>query len=209
VAAVHGVSAGFDGVVGETHSNAHAGVTGRNLTAGCVGVFGTGGQFAGQFQGDVVVTGRVLAGPAPVDLLAQITALQQNLAKINSQLETQVPPILPSPFSAPTLSPPDSSSASSGGSVMQLAVSGDGFNPSKPNANIVIVAQDKSNRQTFTANLAAGRLVGPSGSPPALFNYTGAVIATFYYVAATDGTSDPQSPDGQLWSNTVNFFYTG
>jgi hypothetical protein len=82
VAAVHGVSSRFDGVVGETNSNVHAGITGRNLTPGGVGVFGEGGQFAGQFKGDVVVTGRVLVGPTRVDLLAALQALQTTVSQL-------------------------------------------------------------------------------------------------------------------------------
>jgi hypothetical protein len=54
---VRGYSTGFDAVVGETQSNAHAGVTGRNLTTGGVGVYGTGGQFAGKFDGALQVNG--------------------------------------------------------------------------------------------------------------------------------------------------------
>jgi hypothetical protein len=44
-------------VVGETNSDAHAGVTGRNLTSranGGVGVYGTGGQYGGKFDGLLV-----------------------------------------------------------------------------------------------------------------------------------------------------------
>jgi hypothetical protein len=46
----------FDAVVGESSSDAHAGVTGRNTTSGAnggVGIYGEGGQFAGKFNGDV------------------------------------------------------------------------------------------------------------------------------------------------------------
>jgi hypothetical protein len=44
---VSGTSALFDAVVGETRSDAHAGVTGRNLTTGAnggVGIYGVGGK---------------------------------------------------------------------------------------------------------------------------------------------------------------------
>jgi hypothetical protein len=57
---VYGNSAQFDAVVGETQSDAHAGVTGRNLTTGQnggVGIYGTGGQFAGKFDGNVQING--------------------------------------------------------------------------------------------------------------------------------------------------------
>jgi len=73
---VYGNSKGFDAVVGETNSDAHAGVTGRNLTSGAnagVGVYGTGGQYGGKFDG-LLVNGNadvangtltVIAGSAP------------------------------------------------------------------------------------------------------------------------------------------------
>ena len=56
-AGVYGNSIGFDAVVGETSSEAHAGVTGRNLTTGGAGVYGVGGQYAGKFDGNVLVNG--------------------------------------------------------------------------------------------------------------------------------------------------------
>jgi hypothetical protein len=59
-AGVYGTSQGWDAVVGETKSDAHAGVTGRNLTTGAhggVGIYGTGGKFAGKFDGTVQVNG--------------------------------------------------------------------------------------------------------------------------------------------------------
>ena len=57
---VKGSSSSFDAVVGETESDAHAGVTGRNLTTGAhggVGIYGTGGLYAGKFDGDLQVNG--------------------------------------------------------------------------------------------------------------------------------------------------------
>jgi len=57
---VYGASKKFDAVVGETSSDVHAGVTGRNLTTGAnggVGLYGTGGLLAGKFDGNVVVNG--------------------------------------------------------------------------------------------------------------------------------------------------------
>ncbi len=59
-AGVYGRSNGFDAAVGETGSDAHAGVTGRNLTTGAnggVGIYGVGGKFAGKFDGALQVNG--------------------------------------------------------------------------------------------------------------------------------------------------------
>jgi hypothetical protein len=72
---VHGTSQGFDAVVGETSSNAHAGVTGRNFTKGGVGVYGTepGGQFGGKFDGLAV------NGIATVSNLAIVGGLNVNV----------------------------------------------------------------------------------------------------------------------------------
>ena len=61
---VHGISESFDAVVGETNSDAHAGVTGRNLTSGAnggVGLYGVGGKYAGKFDGDVQLNGKLNA----------------------------------------------------------------------------------------------------------------------------------------------------
>jgi hypothetical protein len=58
---VYGGSDTFDAVVGETYSDAHAGVTGRNLSRspgpGAVGIYGVGGQHAGKFDGHVQING--------------------------------------------------------------------------------------------------------------------------------------------------------
>jgi hypothetical protein len=57
---IYGQSTSFDAVVGETQSDAHAGVTGRNMTTGAnggVGIYGVGGKFAGKFDGDVQING--------------------------------------------------------------------------------------------------------------------------------------------------------
>jgi hypothetical protein len=60
-AGVFGQSAGFDAIVGESSSPVHAGVTGRNVNTnpqpGSVGIYGAGGQFAGKFDGDVLING--------------------------------------------------------------------------------------------------------------------------------------------------------
>ena len=66
---IKGSSSSFDAVVGETQSDVHAGVTGRNLTTGAnggVGVYGTGGEYGGKFDGllvngDAHVTGTLHA----------------------------------------------------------------------------------------------------------------------------------------------------
>jgi hypothetical protein len=57
---VEGMSSYFDAIVGVTYSDAHAGVTGRNMTNGAnggVGIYGVGGQYAGKFDGTLQVNG--------------------------------------------------------------------------------------------------------------------------------------------------------
>jgi hypothetical protein len=58
---VFGLSNGFDAVVGESTSPLHAGVTGRNTSTSpgpfSAGVYGTGGRYAGKFDGDLQVNG--------------------------------------------------------------------------------------------------------------------------------------------------------
>lgn len=53
---VQGVSAGYDGVHGESNSPAHAGVSGTNNNGG-IGVWGSSAGKAGQFEGNVLITG--------------------------------------------------------------------------------------------------------------------------------------------------------
>jgi hypothetical protein len=62
VSGIYGNSMLFDAVVGESQSDANAGVTGRNLTSGAnggVGIYGVGGLYAGKFDGNVRVNGDV------------------------------------------------------------------------------------------------------------------------------------------------------
>jgi hypothetical protein len=57
----YGNSGTFDAVVGESQSDGHAGVTGRNLSStpgpDAVGIYGVGGTYAGKFDGNVLVNG--------------------------------------------------------------------------------------------------------------------------------------------------------
>ena len=72
---VQGESNVFDAVVGQTGSDAHAGVTGRNLTKGAnggVGIYGVGGRYAGKFDGDLQVNGH-----------ANVTTFETNDATIH------------------------------------------------------------------------------------------------------------------------------
>lgn len=55
---VQGVSTGFDGVHGESQSLQHAGVSGTNSNGG-IGVYGASTGNAGQFMGNVLVTGNL------------------------------------------------------------------------------------------------------------------------------------------------------
>jgi hypothetical protein len=88
---VYAISAGFDAVVGETQSDMHAGVTGRNRTSGAkggVGVYGVGGKFAGKFDGDVEINGNLHLSGAIIgevvitQLLNRVTALEQQVAEL-------------------------------------------------------------------------------------------------------------------------------
>ena len=82
---VYGTSTDFDAVVGETNSNAHAGVTGRNLTtgaAGGVGVYGTGGQYAGKFDGALLVNGAATTGTLTVNGAANVTGVTGTLTAL-------------------------------------------------------------------------------------------------------------------------------
>lgn len=58
---VYGASAAWNGVEGDTWSPAHAGVAGRN-NAGGAGVWGFSTGNAGQFEGNVLVTGTITVG---------------------------------------------------------------------------------------------------------------------------------------------------
>lgn len=61
---VEGTSQTNDAVIGTTASDAHAGVAGHNTSTGAkggVGVYGTGGQYAGKFDGNVLVNGNFIA----------------------------------------------------------------------------------------------------------------------------------------------------
>jgi hypothetical protein len=56
---VYGHSKGFDGIKGETHAPLAAGVAGYNWTNKGFGIWGSGGEWAGAFQGNVLVTGDI------------------------------------------------------------------------------------------------------------------------------------------------------
>lgn len=86
---VEGMSPYFDAIVGVTYSDAHAGVTGRNMTNGAnggVGIYGVGGQYAGKFDGTLQVNGA-----------ANITGLLnvENDASIEGTLTVKTDIVLP------------------------------------------------------------------------------------------------------------------
>ncbi len=56
---VYGESSNGEGVRGVGHSSNHGAVVGTNDNPNGIGVFGKGGRLAGQFEGDVEVTGKV------------------------------------------------------------------------------------------------------------------------------------------------------
>lgn len=70
---VYGTSVSFDAVVGESYSDVHAGVTGRNSakvgTGESCGIYGVGGKYAGKFDGDLQVNGNGhVTGQLTVDI---------------------------------------------------------------------------------------------------------------------------------------------
>jgi hypothetical protein len=84
---VKGTSTGFDAVVGETSSNAHAGVTGRNTTTGAnggVGVYGVGGQYAGKFDGALLVNQGTLNANNDTGWAVQATSKTQDAINATS-----------------------------------------------------------------------------------------------------------------------------
>ncbi|HXM02196.1 MAG TPA: hypothetical protein VN939_06310 [Chthoniobacterales bacterium] len=58
---VFGSASANDAVLGRSSSSANAGVAGHNTSTGGVGVYGTGGQYAGKFDGNVLVNGTLTA----------------------------------------------------------------------------------------------------------------------------------------------------
>jgi hypothetical protein len=103
-AGVFGKSTTGEGVHGETASGTLAAVAGTN-TGGGVGVFGKGGSFAGFFEGNVGVTGRLTVGGqdviADLQLISplrqevngirqQVTSVQQQLASLQQTLNQDV-----------------------------------------------------------------------------------------------------------------------
>ena len=84
-AGVQGVSNRFDGVHGESQSSEHAGVSGINSRDG-IGVFGQSAGNAGQFEGNVLVTGKLT-----VDADCSIGGLsfRQTLQQLQQALQQQ------------------------------------------------------------------------------------------------------------------------
>jgi hypothetical protein len=84
---VFGESTLGEGVRGVGHSAAHGAVVGTNDNANGVGVFGKGGRLAGQFEGNVEVTGHLTIQGN--DVIARIQAVEGLVTRIQS-LETRV-----------------------------------------------------------------------------------------------------------------------
>jgi hypothetical protein len=81
---VNGTSASWNGVEGDTWSSAHAGVAGVNH-AGGPAVLGSSTGNAGQFEGNVLITGSLtIDGPVNGQT---VTALQSSVAALQQQVE--------------------------------------------------------------------------------------------------------------------------
>jgi hypothetical protein len=74
---VYGHSNGFDGIKGETHGVLAAGVAGYNWTNKGFGIWGSGGEWAGAFQGNVLVTGDISLSNA--DCAEEFDILEDNV----------------------------------------------------------------------------------------------------------------------------------
>jgi hypothetical protein len=74
---VYGHSNGFDGIKGETDGALAAGVAGFNKTNKGYGIWGSGGEWAGAFQGNVLVTGDITLSNA--DCAEEFDVLEENV----------------------------------------------------------------------------------------------------------------------------------
>jgi hypothetical protein len=82
---VFGESSSGEGVRGVSHSAAHGAVVGTNDNAAGVGIFGKGGRLAGQFEGDVDISGGLTVRGAQI-APERINGLDQQLAVLRQQL---------------------------------------------------------------------------------------------------------------------------
>jgi hypothetical protein len=215
---VFGSSANFNGVEGNTSSPNHAGVAGESNNGG-TGVYGksSGGRGnAGHFVGNVLVEGIVTAN----DVMIGGKSLKQILsALLNIFGQPQVPlpdfapnfystnayPAPPQPVQVPPQIGQLDGIPSSGGYAFQCSK----FTPGAT-ITFTVVSADYSFMQSFSqSNNGAPFQADPNGQ----LNESGAPYQTFgpiapqagqqYFVAATEGQSNPFDFTGQLWSNTV------
>jgi|SRR5215218_903700 len=76
---VYGHSNGHDGVKGETHRDGFAGVAGFNWTNKGFGIWGSGGEWAGVFQGNVLVTGNITVQHGHADCAEDFDIAEENV----------------------------------------------------------------------------------------------------------------------------------
>ena len=73
---VYGSAKANDAVQGVSSSTANAGVAGHNTSTGGVGVYGTGGQYAGKFDGNLLVNGNGAFTTVNVNGTSTMTGLE-------------------------------------------------------------------------------------------------------------------------------------
>jgi Collagen triple helix repeat (20 copies) len=105
---VLGVASGYDAVRGISSSNANAGVAGHNSGTGGVGVYGTGGAYAGKFDGAVLINGNgKITGTFAVgsvnDVAGLLAVLQTDMSILQNKInQIQMgPPGPPGPAGPP------------------------------------------------------------------------------------------------------------
>jgi hypothetical protein len=160
-----------------------------------------GAQFAGQFEGNLAISGTLAVNGR--DLVQEVTALQAQGGELQRQLQSllaRLEAMQPASGYLGGGGTPFLSALSTGqyvpGVSRQLFLSGSGFTP-HGRVRVRVVGAGGFSTQAAVAADANGYIPTP-------FSFDVNTTVAPLFVAATDERANPQDLTGLLWSNTLS-----
>lgn len=191
-AGVFGESKNGEGVRGISHSPVHAAVVGTNDHPSGVGVFAKAERLAGQFEGNVDISGNLtIQGVSIQSWLQRIVALERELVTLNTRIAALESRSGSSGGGTSTPKISVSQGGSSGQKLVNFTISGSGFGRNE-DVTIKVVSRSKFGNPSSSDTPTVADSTGNISHTIALF-CDGGMQHEFTAVSASGRTSNSES----------------